>query len=78
METLANEKERIQRMNSLFKKLNADEQKELIRLLQKSVDLEEASRLNNLVQPNAMSLDEIVKEARASRSKVYARTNDNT
>ena len=78
MKTLANEKERIQRMNSLFKKLNADEQKELIRLLQKSVDLEEASRLNNLVQPNAMSLDEIVKEARASRSKVYARTNDNT
>jgi len=78
METLDNEKERIQRMNSLFKKLKPDEQKELIRLLQKSVDLEEASRLNNLVQPNAMSLDEIVKEAKASRSKVYAKANDNT
>ena len=78
METLDNEKERIQRMNSLFKKLKPDEQKELIRLLQKSVDLEEASRLNNLVQPNAMSLDEIVKEAKASRSNVYAKANDNT
>lgn len=77
METLA-EKERIQQMNSLFKKLNAEEQTVLIRLLQKSIDLEEASRLNNLVQPNVMSMEEIVKETKASRSKVYEETNDNT
>lgn len=77
METLA-EQERIDQMNNLFKKLNAEEQSELIRLLRKSIDLEEANRLNNMVKPNGLTLDEIVNEAKASRSKIYERTKDST
>lgn len=72
-----NEKQRVRVMNSLFKKLKAEEQQQLISALEENILLAEAARLDASINKSStlpiLSMQDIVKECRISRAEVYER-----
>lgn len=63
--------ERIITINSLIIQMTTNEQEALIKALKREVLRAKAKRLDNLVVPNAISVEEIIDEVRKVRSERY-------